>query len=60
MLIHKKTATFIGEVGFDSFLGEISFFTGVPRALTAKSKNFTEVLSLQLSDFLEIAEKHPQ
>jgi CRP-like cAMP-binding protein len=51
MLIHKKTATFIGEVGFDSFLGEISFFTGLARSVTAKSKNFTEVLSLSLTDF---------
>jgi hypothetical protein len=51
MLIHKKTATFIGEVGFDSFLGEISFFTGLARTVTAKSKNFTEVLSLSLTDF---------
>ena len=59
MMIHKKTATFIGEVGFDSFLGEVSFFTGTPRALTAKSKNFTEALSLHLSDFLALASRHP-
>lgn len=58
MMIHKKTATFIGEVGFDSFLGEVSFFTGTPRALTAKSKNFTEALSLHLADFLDLASRH--
>lgn len=52
MLIHKKTATFLGEIGFDSFLGELSFFTGLPRAVTAKSKNFTEALSLSLTDFM--------
>ena len=60
MLIHKKTATFIGELGFDSFLGELSFFSGLPRSLTAKSKNFTEVLSLSLSSFIELANKHHQ
>lgn len=60
MLIHKKTATFIGEAGFDTFLGELSFFTGTPRILTAKAKNFTEALSLSLSDFLDLAEKHHQ
>jgi CRP-like cAMP-binding protein len=59
MFIHKKTATFIGEVGFDSFLGEVSFFTGTSRALTAKSKSFTEALALHLQNFLDLASRHP-
>ncbi len=48
ILVQKKSATFISEVGFDSFLGEISFFTGKPRTATARSKHFTEVLTLYL------------
>ena len=59
IMIHKKTATFFGEVGFDSFLGEASFFSGTNFALTAKSKSFTEVLTLHLKDFLDLASRHP-
>ena len=46
ILEHKRSATFIAEVGVDSFLGEVSFFTGRPRTTTAKSRYFTEVLTL--------------
>jgi hypothetical protein len=28
ILIHKKTATFIAETSIDTFIGEVSFFTG--------------------------------
>jgi CRP-like cAMP-binding protein len=55
ILIHKKSVTFISEVSLDTFIGEISFFTGRPRKASAKSKNFTEVLTLDLSEFLDVA-----
>ena len=60
ILIHKKTATFIAEVSIDTFIGEVSFFTGKPRKASARSKNFTEVLTLYLSDFYEAARDHPR
>ena len=60
VIVHKRSATFIMEVSIDSFIGEVSFFTGRPRKASARSTNFTEVLTLFLSDFLEIAEKHPK
>jgi hypothetical protein len=37
-------------------MGEYSFFTGLKRIASAKCKNFTEVMSLSLSDFMEGAE----
>ena len=46
ILVHKKSATFIAEVSVDTFIGEVSFFTGRPRKASARSKNFTEVLTL--------------
>jgi CRP-like cAMP-binding protein len=58
ILIHKKSATFISEVSIDTFIGEVSFFTGRPRKASAKSKNFTEVLTLDLSEFLDVAGRH--
>ena len=48
------------EVSIDTFIGELSFFTGKPRSASARSTNFTEVLTLYLSEFLEVAERHPK
>ena len=59
-LIQKKTATFIAEVPVDSFIGEVAFFTGLPRSATAKSKTFTQVLTLYLNDFVEAAQNDEQ
>lgn len=56
---HKKTRTFIKEISYDTFVGELSFFTGNPRKASAKSRNFTEALTLYLSDFLEAGAKYP-
>lgn len=55
IIIHKRSATFIAEVSTDTFIGEVSFFTGMPRKATARIKNFTEVLTLYLGDFYEAA-----
>ncbi len=52
-LIHKKTATFIAEVSIDTFIGEVSFFSGQPRKASARSIIFTEVITLYLSDFMD-------
>lgn len=60
VVIHKKSATFLMEVSIDTFIGELSFFTGKPRTASARSTNFTEVLTLYLSEFLEVAERHPK
>ena len=53
ILVHKKTATFIKELGSDDFMGECAFFSGNPRKVSARSKSFTEVITLFKSDFLQ-------
>jgi hypothetical protein len=60
ILIHKESCTFILEVHIDSFVGEVSFFSGKPRKATARSKNFTEVLALYKQDYISCAEKYPE
>lgn len=60
VLIHKKTSTFIKELGSDDFMGECAFFTNKPRKVSARSKNFTDVITLSKHDFLMTAEDFPK
>lgn len=60
ILIHKKTATFIKELGSDDFTGECAFFTGEVRRVSARSKNFTDVITLSLHDFIIKTEEFPK
>jgi len=48
ILMHKRTATFLAEVGIDTFIGEVGFFTGKARRASARSLYLTEVLTLHL------------
>ena len=57
-ITQKKTATYISLISYDQFLGEISFFTGQTRKASAKSRSFTEVLTLTLQEFIEAAQRH--
>lgn len=51
-IIHKRTQTFIKELGLDDFFGEVSFMSNsFVRKATIKSKNFTETLCLQRDSF---------
>ena len=57
VLIHKKSGTFIKELGTDEYFGEIAFFSRfVSRKVSAKSKNFTEAFTIQKSQFFECLE----
>ena len=58
ILVHKRSATFIADISIDSFLGEISFFSGQPRKASARSIAFTEMMALSLSEFFMAAAKH--
>ena len=60
VLVHKKTATFIKELGGDDFMGECAFFTGEPRKVSARSKNFTDVIVLMKADFILTTEEFPK
>jgi CRP-like cAMP-binding protein len=52
-LLDKKTHTFIKDIDSNKFFGEISFFTVKERCVTARSKNFVEVLKLDRERFDE-------
>ncbi|CDW80454.1 UNKNOWN [Stylonychia lemnae] len=59
IIAHKKTFTYIKELGTDEYLGEIAFFSDFTRKATARSKNFAEVLILDIKDFLTQAQNYP-
>ena len=45
------------ELTVEDVFGEISFFTGLPRTVTAKSRNFSELMYLSDKEFLETIER---
>ena len=55
VIMHKKTHTYIKELQVDDYFGEIAFFSELPRQATARSRGFTEILSLNKDKFLEVA-----
>lgn len=58
--MHKQSQTFLKELKEDDYFGEIAFFDPVcPRSATARSKDFSECLVLDRTDFLEICKKNP-
>jgi hyperpolarization activated cyclic nucleotide-gated potassium channel 2 len=56
VIMQKKTHTYIKELNIDEYFGEISFFSELNRTATARSRGFTEVLSLNKDQFREIAD----
>jgi Cyclic nucleotide-binding domain/Zinc knuckle len=60
ILIHRKTRTFIKELGGDDFMGECAFFSGEPRSASARSKNFTDVIVLNKNDFISTTDEFPK
>lgn len=59
-MIHKKTLSFIRDLGEDNFIGECAFFSMNPRAVTARSKRFTQVIKLEREEFLLKADNYPE
>jgi hypothetical protein len=57
-MIHKQTHTFVIDLHKDSYFGELGFFNGEPRTLSAKSRDFTEVYRINKDDFFEICENY--
>ncbi len=41
-------------------MGEIAFFTGERRTVSAQSKNFTDVITLFKQEFLQITDEFPK
>ena len=56
VIMQKKTHTYIKELQVDEYFGEISFFSKLNRHATARSRGFTEVLSLNKEDFIDTAQ----
>ena len=52
MLMHKNTKTYIIDLGVEKMFGEIGFFTGRPRTVTAKSRTFSELVYLEKSKLI--------
>lgn len=42
----------LSELSVEDVFGQISFFTGLPRTVTAKSKNFSELMYLSDKEFV--------
>lgn len=58
ILVHKETQTYIKEISIDSFLGEVAFFSGGVRSVSATSKNITVMLTIDREDFFNILKDH--
>ncbi len=60
VIMQKKSHTYIKELQVDEYFGEISFFSRLNRQATARSRGFTEVLSLSKESFTQTAELYPE
>ncbi|CAI2366607.1 unnamed protein product [Moneuplotes crassus] len=55
LLVHKKSKTFIKELGVETCFGEVSFFSDLPRAATSTAKTFTETMFIDRESFHEVS-----
>ena len=55
-MIERKTLSYITDLEKDQSFGEIAFFTGAHRIVSAKSRDYTDVLIVNLIGFLEVAQ----
>jgi hypothetical protein len=59
-MYHKKSRSYIVDLEVGSIFGEISFYTGQERKLTARSRGFSELMHLDQNEFLTFLQnKHP-
>jgi CRP-like cAMP-binding protein len=56
VIMQKKSHTYIRELVVDEYFGEVAFFSDLSRQATARSRGFTEVLSLNKDSFSETAQ----
>ena len=59
-MIHKKSHTFVKDLGPQKYFGELGFLTGKERSLSAKARDFTEVYVLRKDVFEKISESYIQ
>lgn len=53
-MLQKSTKTFITYIQDSQVFGQISFFSGLPRSVTVKSRGFSEVMYLDKLDFINL------
>lgn len=58
--IFTNTGTVLKELGVGGHFGEISFFSGKSRGLSAKSKDFTTLFSIDRNEFIKVLMKYPE
>jgi len=58
LLIHRKSQTYIKQIGENSSFGQAAFFSGKPRCCSVQSNSFTEMLVLEKDDFEKILVNH--
>ena len=56
VIMQKLTHTYIKELQVDVYFGEVAFFSDLNRQATARSRGFTEVLSLNKESFIDTAQ----
>lgn len=54
------SAIHLQDINVGGHFGEVGFFTGKTRVLSAKSKDFTTLFSISRHDFIEILEKNQE
>ena len=54
-MIQKSTHSFIIDLIKGDYFGEIGFFSEMPRCLSCKSREYTELYCISNKDFLKIA-----
>jgi CRP-like cAMP-binding protein len=59
-LIHKQTYSYVVDLEKEQSFGEIGFFSDCKRQVTVKSRDFTDVLTINLFDFLNIANNYSE
>ena len=56
--LYSESGVTVKEIGVGELFGEIGFFTGKPRNLSAKTKDFTTLFSINRNEFIDILKKH--
>mmetsp|Transcript_34499 Transcript_34499/g.52793 ORF Transcript_34499/g.52793 Transcript_34499/m.52793 type:complete len:211 (+) Transcript_34499:416-1048(+) len=57
-MIHKSSRTFVIDLNKEKYFGELGLLSGDPRTLSAKSRDFTEVFTLNKTNFELISENY--
>ena len=56
--LYTESGVILKELGVGELFGEIGFFTGKPRNISAKTKDFTTLFSINRNEFMDILKKH--